>query len=444
MEFKTVDELLTHTQTFMGKTFAEIDTLGLFETAGKDKGIFGKIIETGGYGYELNSNPAADFENLGIELKVTGYVKNSRGYKAKERLSLSMIDYEKIVFEEYNFSKLLFKNKRLLMIWYEYDRSKEKKDFVVTHYNLYDMSQDDDVFENDFNLIKQKVLDGKAHLLSEGDTSYLGACTKGGAQSKPRKQPYSDILAKPRAFSLKNAYMTGVLRRLLDGTIPAFETVRELTALDYLNQRYQKYFGWTQLEILQDITGETYEGRVPKNLGKMISDAVVGKDTELKTKHDLFTKTEFIIKNTPVNSKLYPVERLSFRNLRLSEFESPWEESDWKQYFEQVTILLVCYEAQNSSVKNGYRTLKGIKQLAFTDADLESFRQTYECVHQAILQKDVSLLPYPGSFEGQVLEVAPKGQGGDDAYNHFFEKDTTKVCFMLTKEFVKMKIDQSK
>ena len=106
-----MEELLEYTKTFMGKTFRDIDKLGLLNKVTKDKGILGKIVETGGYGYELNSNPSADFEELGIELKVTGYIKNTKGYRAKERLSLSMIDYETIIFEEYSFSKLLFKNK---------------------------------------------------------------------------------------------------------------------------------------------------------------------------------------------------------------------------------------------------------------------------------------------------------------------------------------------
>lgn len=442
MDFQSVDELLKHTETFVGKSFAEIDTLGLLKKPSKDKGIFGKIIETGGYGYALNSNPAADFENLGIELKVTGYIKNTKGYRAKERLSLSMIDYEKIIFEDYSFSKLLFKNKRLLMIWYEYEKGKDKSDFVITHYNLYDMSQDEEVLRNDFNLIKKKVLDGKAHLLSEGDTSYLGACTKGGAQSKPRKQPKSDILAKPRAFSLKNSYLTGIFHNLLESPMVLGGKNQALTALDYLNDCYQDYFGQTQLEILNAITEKSYTDKIPKNIGKMISDAVVGKDEELKTKHDLFTKTEFVIKNTSVDDKLYPLERLSFRNLRLSEFESLWEESEWKRYFEEVTVLLVCYEGKG--VKNGYRKLKEIKQITFTDNDLELFKLSYEKVREVICNKDIKSLPYPGSYEGQVLEIAPKGQGGDDVYNHFFDKDITKTCFMLSKEFMKMKINQSK
>ena len=38
----------------------------------------------------------------------------------------------------------------------------------------------------------------------EGDTMYLGAATKASTSKDRRKQPYSDELAKPRAFSFKN------------------------------------------------------------------------------------------------------------------------------------------------------------------------------------------------------------------------------------------------
>ena len=53
-----------------------------------------------------------------------------------------------------------------------------------------------------------------------------------------------------------------------------------------------------------------------------------------------------------------------------------------------------------------------------------------------IEKEDVSLLPYPNSFENQILEIGPKGQKSDDAYNTFFNKDTTKTCFFLNKEIL--------
>ena len=37
-----------------------------------NKGVIGQIIEEGVFHYKVNSNPEADFANLGVELKVTG------------------------------------------------------------------------------------------------------------------------------------------------------------------------------------------------------------------------------------------------------------------------------------------------------------------------------------------------------------------------------------
>ena len=76
----------------------------------------------------------------------------------------------------------------------------------------------------------------------------------------------------------------------------------------------------------------------------------------------------------------------------------------------------------------------------FTDEEIESFGKTYNMVKEAIEKEDVSLLPYPNSFENQILEIGPKGQKSDDAYNTFFNKETTKTCFFLNKETLFTKI----
>ena len=215
MKFKSEKELLEYTEDIKGKTFKEIDSQHLLDTASlrRAKGLLGHVVESGFYKYPLNNDSHADFEELDIELKVTGYVKNKNGsLRAKERLVLSKIDYNQIVNETFESSHVLGKCKKMLIIWYEYDSNKEAKDFLITHYQLYDMENDLKVFNNDFEIIKNKVLDGKAHELSEGDTSYLGACTKARTSSDRTTQPFSDILSKPRAYSLKNAYMTGILR----------------------------------------------------------------------------------------------------------------------------------------------------------------------------------------------------------------------------------------
>lgn len=63
-----------------------------------------------------------------------------------------------------------------------------------------------------------KVRAGRAHELSEGDTLYLAACTKGANASSVRQQPFSTIPAKQRAYSLKSSYMTQILRNYIFGS----------------------------------------------------------------------------------------------------------------------------------------------------------------------------------------------------------------------------------
>lgn len=206
MKFKTEKELLKYTSKIDGKTFDEIDSKNLLKNTNpkRQKGILGQVVETGFYNYDLNNKSNADFENLGIELKVTGYKQNKNGsISAKERLVLSKIDFNKIINETYESSHLLEKCKKMLIIWYLYEPKKEAKDYVITHHQLYDMNNDEYIFKSDFELIKEKVLNGKAHELSEGDTSYLGACTKAATSKDRTSQPFSDIPSKPRAYSLK-------------------------------------------------------------------------------------------------------------------------------------------------------------------------------------------------------------------------------------------------
>ena len=474
MKFNTKEELLEYTENIKGKTFREIDSEHLLDKSksNMNKGLLGQIVESGFYKYPLNNVSEADFEELGIELKVSGYVENKNGsLRAKERIVLSKIDYNEIINETYESSHLLGKCKEMLIIWYHYLPKTDVGDFKITDYQIYDMSKDEEIFKNDFELIKQKVLDGKAHELSEGDTSYLGACTKGATSKDRTSQPFSKIHSKPRAYSLKNAYMTGILRELkenppkiiniespniidenkvklsLDNYIKTNvnqeipQKTKEKTVIDYVYNRLEPYFGKTQLEILEEITGKTYTEKIPKNINKMISDTLIGKDKELYKKDELFRKTSFIIKNIPIrNNKA--VERMAFKTLQISDFEYEWEDSYWKNYFEETTLIVICYEAENSKVKNGYRRLKYVKQMSFSDEDLESFEKTYNMVKLAIENKDINLLPTPNSFDGQLLEIAPKGQKGDDAYNNFFKKDKTKVAFMINKTLLNKKLNQ--
>lgn len=441
MKFDTIEELLHYTEAIKGKTFNEIDSEHLLENTTNlkgNKGVLGQVVETGFYKYPINTDPRADFDKIGVELKVTGYKKNKKGKKsAKERVSLSKIDFNKIVNEEYEYSKLIYKNKKILFIWYFYEKGKDIGDFLITDYQLYDMGQDEETIKNDFYIIKQKVKDGRAHELSESDTSYLGACTKARTSKDRTTQPNSTIPAKPRAYSLKNSYMTGILNSI--ETTISFDTNEFKTVEEYVLDKLRPYIGKSQLEILEEITGRTYKEKIPKNLNKMITDKIIGKDDELAEKHDLFRKTRFIIKNSPLTPKGAYRERMSFRNLTLSEFEDDWEDSYWKLFFDETSILNIVWKEPRAGSKNGERILEGVNKISFNDNDLDSIEISYNMVKEAIEKEDINLLPYPRTFEGQILEIGPKGQKSDDAYNTFFNNGVTKTCFFLNKKILLQK-----
>ena len=460
MKFNNIEELVEYTSNIKGKTFEEIDSEGLLENASlrQQKGLLGHVVETGFYKYPINNDSKADFEELGIELKVSGYVKNKNGsLRAKERLVLSKINFNEIINETFESSHVLGKCENMLIIWYEYDKEKEAKDFVITDYQLYDMKPDKKIFENDFKIIKGKVLEGRAHELSEGDTSYLGACTKARTSADRTTQPFSEIHPKPRAFSLKNAYMTSILRENvqnhsiieINSTSPSSKQTTLIpqdikaeykTVDEYVIDKLISFFGKTQLRILEEITGKTYTEKIPKNINKLISNILIGKDEELPQIDKIFTKTSFVIKNLPIDKNGKARERMSFRTLQLSDFEEEWEDSFWKNYFEETTIITICYQEVNGS-KNGYRILRDVKKITFDENDLDAFEKTFNQIKIAIENQDVNLLPTAtNGFRNLELQIAPKGNKGDDAYNNFFKQDKTKVCFMISKGVLNKKL----
>lgn len=75
--FQSISELLNYTENIKGKKFKEFDKENVLNvTSLRDKGILGKLIETEFYKYPNNSNAKADFDNLGVELKVTAFKRN--------------------------------------------------------------------------------------------------------------------------------------------------------------------------------------------------------------------------------------------------------------------------------------------------------------------------------------------------------------------------------
>lgn len=76
-KFNSITDLLSYTEKIKGKKFKEFDKDNMLNvTSLSNKGILGNIVETEFYKYPNNSFAKADFDNLGIELKVTAFKRN--------------------------------------------------------------------------------------------------------------------------------------------------------------------------------------------------------------------------------------------------------------------------------------------------------------------------------------------------------------------------------
>ncbi len=176
----------------------------------KAKGQLGNFLERFYFGYMPNGNQAADFSKTGVELKQTCIDTKKNGeYIAGERLSITNISYKEPVEDDFYKSHVWEKIKRILLV----------------HYLRDDLS----IIVEDYLKIITKIKSGKAHELSESDTLYLGACTKGATAEKSLvSQYYGDhTLAKKRNFCFKQHYMNYVLHNyVLKNNVPCESIIK--------------------------------------------------------------------------------------------------------------------------------------------------------------------------------------------------------------------------
>lgn len=180
----------------------------------KGKGGMGQAMEDIHFEYAPNSNPTPDFEQAGVELKCTPLKALSNGsYVPKERLVLNIINYLEEAGKEFKTSSFWKKNACLLLMFYLHEQGVDIYDLFFKIVRLWEFPPEDlKIIQDDWNTIHAKIKSGKAHELSEGDTFYLGAVTKGSkAGAEMREQPFSSILAPQRAYSLKTAYLNSII-----------------------------------------------------------------------------------------------------------------------------------------------------------------------------------------------------------------------------------------
>lgn len=454
MIYKTENDLLLKAKQAEGKTFGEIDLKDRLSNY-KAKGGLGQVIEESFFGYTINSDARPDFENLGVELKVTPFKQNKNGtISAKERLVLNIINYMDEVKTIFSNSSFWKKNQKLLLMFYEWLPNVDRSNYHIHKSILFTFPESDlEIIKNDWKTIIAKIKVGKAHELSEGDTVYLGACPKGSNRNSVRPQPFSDLPAMQRAFSLKQSYMTALVRKYIKNEeLISFAQVEELidkSLYELLYEKFSPYIGLTDKEISEKL--DIIYNSKSKSFVPTIISALLGiKGTRLDN-IDEFAKANIQFKTVRLEPNGKPKESMSFENIDFDQWiNEVWEESYLRTRFKETKFLFVVFEYKEKKTDNPKRQLyfKGIKLWSMPEKTIDiEIKQLWEEVNRLIknglqieyVKKGNKLIEknnFPKiSFNG-VTHIRPKGSDGQDKVILPNGQKITKQCYWLNNTYI--------
>lgn len=443
-EYKTKEDVLRRAKEAIGIPLGDIDKTGRLDTG---KGAVGTVLEESWFGYTPNSKSEPDFPEAGVELKAVPYLRKGRGRKqrirAKERLVCNIIDYNQEVNRDFFTSSFWRKCETMLLMSFEHVPDGIKKNFHIDEALLFSFPAEDlKIIREDWEIIRQKIADGKAHELSESDTRYLAACTKGANSKSVRQQPNSEILAKQRAYSLKSSYMTEILNSYFFGTSTDEKIIRDVSELkkyrfeDYILEKLELYYGMTQKQLSELFSVNLKS----KNANQLFLGKMLGLTGRISDSAE-FKKSGILPKTIRVQRNGKLKEHMSFPSFKFIELleEDEWEESTFYQQIAEVRFMLTVF-TENS---DGEYVFTKVFFWNMPTKDVEQARLVWERTKE-VIRDGVILKPkgkrtennLPGSKENPVAHVRPHGADKEDTWPLPDGRELTKQCFWLNKSYL--------
>ncbi len=450
MEYKSIDELLEKAQLAEGRKFKEYDVNNRLLNY-SNKGALGQIVEEGIFGYKINNRSEADFDNLGVELKVMPLkLLASNQVSAKERIVLTIIDYMEEYKKTFYESDCWKKSEKLLIMFYLWRQELEKGDYKIIKTVLHSFSEKDLlIIMQDWQVIINKIKEGRADELSEGDTMYLGACTKGANRNSVRKQPFSPILAKQRAYSLKSSYITGYARSILSPSqVVSIATESEIaknSIQEILESKFKPYLG-KRLDEISEILGTEVSIKNKSELARLTSLILNIKGTHLDDVEE-FAKANIQFKTVRLEPNGIPKEHMSFEQINFSRLlDSEWEDSQFYEKFEYTKFLFVVFEYKDKAVKNISRPIY-LKKICLWNMPEKIIQNEVKMMWEScrqVLQEGIKLIEtkrgiknnLPGAKDNMVCHIRPKASNGDDKVVLPDGQMITKQCYWLNREYI--------
>lgn len=430
----SVDSIYSYAKLITHKSLDEVVTLPPGIENLRNRGDLGKMIEDFFFEHTPPNTGEPDFAEAGLELKTTGLLKDSKGgYRAKERLVLTQINYNKLATEDWESSTLLRKCQLMLIMFYLYDKQIPVFDqkFVIPPLLLEFPGADLAQISRDWKIIQSKVTDGKAHELSEGDTFYLSACRKGsgGPNEKLVKQPFSSEGAKSRAFSLKSSYVTKLIKGHSESEtslgVSAEQTFEEAT-----EAKFKPYLGKTVGEISERV-GYFKTSNNQKAFNRSLANRILasgeGEVAELQ-KAGIQLKTIRLTKTGKLK------ESMSFKGFTyLDIIYEYWEKSAFAAELEN-KFLFVIFKYDDAGVERLLR----VAYWNMPYEDREEARRVWERTREQVRLDSRNL---PKSSESSVAHVRPKANNSQDTILTPQGEQLVKKGFWLNRGYIEKVIN---
>ncbi len=439
----------------------------------KGKGGLGQMVEELVFKYDVNSNREADFADAHVELKCTPLLKSKSDdtFRIKERLVCTMIDYFEIVKTPFEESHLISKCQLMLLLFYLHVKGCAIYDYEFLFRILWQLPEKDLLLiKKDYQTIAEKVRRGEAHLLSEGDTIYLGACRKGQKGDRPQEQPNSDIKAYKRAFSLKPAYMRYILEHVIstgencftnykEYEKPKFELVSNVELKhgsfeDIIIKRFEPYIGKNYVQICQMLGIKAYQS---KNKYADIS-ALIASNSESKrlNRAEEFIKSGIVMKTVRLRKNGMPMESMSFKNIDYCEIydNDDWVESETYELFTNRFMFVVFKPVNGKEITVFNNTTKeNVTEHSYVldsvffwtmpQEDLIEAKEYWENIREAVLSNNITPEAFWSLGDHRKFHVRPKAKVKSNKAVNPHGGFSDKFCYWFNAEYVKQIIDST-
>jgi len=325
------------------------------------------------------------------------------------------------------------------------------KDLPKSEYKIYkelmlELSKEDrKQIEEDWKVIATKIENNQAGELSEGDTLYLGACTK-GVNGKSTTEEKNGNQAKSRAFSYKTTFVSYLLKKKTKDDFSLTEGTG-LTIENLVIENTKPHVGKTKLELSKEFGIQSSA----KNSNEMFIAAMLGHKGKKVSQSIEFKKANIVFKTIVLTATNKLKESMSLPRFVFKELvRENWEDSELYDYFSLTRFAFCIFKGTKSNP-----IFQGVKFWNMPLADIEEYaKYVWLDTKHKLLEGNVyqskdeksNRNNFIKSKANKVIHVRPKARNKKDEdelpTEDILTKKTkhTKQCFWINSNYILRKI----